>query len=91
MSNPRTETYKLGVEIRPPYRFPDTGHLPKTASAQTSRSLISKVGKLHVRHHQQFKDQWSLIFGTGDHSCRNTHSVVFWRLSDVDLQPIRMR
>ena len=30
MSNPRTETNKLGVGIRPPYRFPDTGHLPKT-------------------------------------------------------------
>lgn len=43
--------------------------------AQSTSSLISKVAKLRMGHHQEFEDKWSIVSRTIDQSCRNTHSA----------------
>jgi hypothetical protein len=61
MSSSRTKIYNLGIGIRPPHRFPDTGHLPKAAhgpkrhSANSSFQHAYAVSCLKV-------PWWSLLF-----------------------------
>ena len=41
--------------------------------ARTSLSPISKVDKLHVAHHQEFKAKWLMISGSDSELHRNAN------------------